>query len=112
MGPQRTVERAAQAVRRALEGVAIEDLHVRVIADSVRVHGLAGSYETKRLAGVRAQAAIPGVWVANGVRVARAAFHEDRDFAIRLDAPVRSAPKARRALDEGSLPVPGVTTVG
>ena len=63
-------EQATFAVRHALKGVLVEGLDVRVLGDSVRLRGFVRSYEEKRIAGTSAQASVPGVWVANELRVA------------------------------------------
>jgi len=61
---------AAAAIQRAVSALDLPYLRVQVVGGSIHLRGLAGSYEAKRLAGVRAQGLLPGAFVSNALRVA------------------------------------------
>ena len=71
-----SLEEARLAIGRALASVSNGRFDVRVVGGCVRLQGFVGSYEEKRIAGTRAQESVPGVWVANELRVARVQLHE------------------------------------
>jgi hypothetical protein len=61
---------AAAAIQRAVSDLDLYCLRVEVVGGCVHLRGLAGSYEAKRLAGVRAQGLLPEAFVSNALRVA------------------------------------------
>ena len=68
---QRRLEAGARALRKCLEDLAIHDLRVDILGDSVHLRGLVSGYQKKCLAGARALTAFPGTYVANQLRVSQ-----------------------------------------
>ena len=68
---QRGVAIGARAVQTSLEDLAIHDLRVDIVGQSVHLRGLVSGYEKKCLAGARALRAFPGMYVSNELRVSR-----------------------------------------
>lgn len=59
----------AEATRKALHDLDIEELRVDVVGVELYVRGVAHSYATKCLAGLRAHAAFPAASVSNRLRI-------------------------------------------
>jgi len=65
----RRLDEGARAMRKSLEDLAIHDLRVDIIRDSVHLRGLVPGYKKKCLAGARARTAFPWTHVSNEPRV-------------------------------------------
>jgi hypothetical protein len=68
---QRRLDAGTRAVHKSLQDLAIHDLRVDIVGDSVYLRGLVSGYEKKCLAGARALTAFPGTYVSNQLRVSR-----------------------------------------
>ena len=68
---QQEDEDGARAVHKCLEDLAIHDLRVDIVGDSLHLRGLVSGYEKKCLAAARALTALSGTHVSNELRVSQ-----------------------------------------
>ena len=68
----------AELAATTLRGSNIVDAHVDAMDGRLILRGLAGSYETKRLAGERVRSAAPGMTIVNELRVAQSPSDDRR----------------------------------
>ena len=69
------------ALRRALSGLRIDELHIEVVGGRVYLHGVARCYEAKHRAAERAQHAAPDACIHNEIRVAQHGYVDDATLA-------------------------------
>jgi osmotically-inducible protein OsmY len=69
------------ALRRALTGLGIEDLHIEAVGGQVYLHGVAACYNAKRRAAEQAAHAAPGACIHNEIRVAQHGYSYDAPLA-------------------------------
>ena len=69
--PRQEDEAGAGAVRQSLDDLAIHNLRVDIVGNSMHLRGLVSGYEKKCLAGARALTALPGIYISNELRVSQ-----------------------------------------
>jgi len=74
----------SNSIRKALQGLHIDDLSVDVMADHVVLRGHAACYETKHAASERAAVVMPGLHVSNEIRVSHDSFGNDEATVRRV----------------------------
>ena len=69
--PRQEDEGGARAVHQSLEDLAIHNLRVDIVGNSMHLRGLVSGYQKKCLAGARALTELPGIYISNELRVSQ-----------------------------------------